>query len=148
MKSKKAFTLLELLVAMAVIAVLISLAVYGILQVQKNSRETQRRKALEDINIGINEYYSLYGEYPENITFVGTEATIGSDPDKEIIVPLKSAAKATASTNDPTTTKLTQYFFGSRDDGYQLAFCREDKGIENAGTSPVEAEENVVCAPR
>ena len=55
MIAKKAFTLLELLVAMAIIAILIALAIFGILQVQKNSRDTQRRKAMEDVKMCIRD---------------------------------------------------------------------------------------------
>ncbi|MBD3362242.1 prepilin-type N-terminal cleavage/methylation domain-containing protein [Candidatus Dojkabacteria bacterium] len=47
--TKKAFSLVELLVAMAIIAVLISIAAYGINIVQRNARDTKRRKAVEDI---------------------------------------------------------------------------------------------------
>lgn len=142
MKSKKAFTLLELLVAMAVIAVLISLAVYGILQVQKNSRETQRRKALEDINIGINEYYSLYGEYPTDIVFNIDEAEITDTFGNTVTIPLKNSAKS--SSTNTTTVNSTQYEFELMGDGYRLAFCREDGRIENGGTS-IDEYDNTIC---
>lgn len=54
MKDKKAFTLVELLVAMAVIAVLITLSVFGIATVQQSARDTQRRSALRDIEVSLN----------------------------------------------------------------------------------------------
>lgn len=138
MKAKKGFTLLELLVAMAIIAVLLALAIFGILQVQKNSRETQRRKALEDINLGINDFYSRYGQNPEYIEFDDDEAkiceNIGTCNSANVIVPLKNSARSNNPNN--TTTNGTEYYFRLLDDGYQLGFCREDDSIENAGTSP------------
>jgi len=144
MKNKKGFTLLELLVAMAIIAVLLALAIFGILQVQKNSRETQRRKALEDINIGINDFYSSYGQYPDHIKFStnDSEAVVCMDAGctgGTVEVGLKNSAKPNSDGAGPTTTNGTQYFYELKGDGYQLAFCREDKESENGGTSPTEA---------
>lgn len=148
MKNKKGFTLIELLVAMAIIAVLLALAVYGILQVQKNSRETQRRKALEDINIGIQDYYSRYGQYPNHIDFVvgSGQAVICigisscTSATNKIDVPLKNSA--IPSGNNPTTVNQTRYIFSLDTDGYQLAFCREDKKVENGGTSSTEVQDS------
>lgn len=142
MKSKKGFTLLELLVAMAIIAVLLALAIFGILQVQKNSRETQRRKALEDINIGINDFYSRYGQYPGNISFDSATSKavictgLGQCTEK-VEVDLKNSAKPS---NTSTTTNQTEYYYNLRNDGYQLAFCREDGEPENGGTSPEKVQ--------
>jgi prepilin-type N-terminal cleavage/methylation domain-containing protein len=143
MKTKKGFTLLELLVAMAIIAVLVALAIFGILQVQKNSRETQRRKALEDVNIGINDFYSRYGQYPRYVDFkyIDSEgdnnARICEDAATcldDVIVPLNNSARANR-TNDKTTTNATYYEYTLDDDGYKLAFCTEDEEIVNGGTS-------------
>ncbi|MBD3362291.1 prepilin-type N-terminal cleavage/methylation domain-containing protein [Candidatus Dojkabacteria bacterium] len=50
-KINKAFSLVELLVAMAIIAVLISIAAYGIQIVQRNARNTKRRKVVEDLQL-------------------------------------------------------------------------------------------------
>lgn len=130
MKAKKAFTLLELLVAMAIIAILISLAIFGILQVQKNSRDTQRRKALEDVNIGIQSFYSKYGQYPDDITFNVNEAVLsGAGTDS---VELKNSAKA----GSTTTTNQTKYSYFNDTDGYKLAYCDEDDEVYNAGIHP------------
>ncbi len=55
MKTKKGFSLVELLVAMAIIAVLISIAAFGISIVQRNARNTQRRKELDNLRLTITE---------------------------------------------------------------------------------------------
>lgn len=130
MKAKKAFTLLELLVAMAIIAILIALAIFGILQVQKNSRDTQRRKALEDVNIGIQSFYSKYGQYPETITFIDNEAELAGAGTGT--VELKNSAKA----GSTTTGNTTKYGYFNDSDGYKLAFCDEDDEVYNAGIHP------------
>lgn len=148
MRNKKGFTLLELLVAMAIIAVLLALAIFGILQVQKNSRETQRRKALEDINIGINDFYSRYGQYPSYINFdpntgkasICLESTSCSTA--SVVVELKNSARPSSNNGtEATTTNSTQYVFVLGVDGYTLAFCREDRTPEDAGTSAIKAQD-------
>ncbi len=64
-KSKfKGFTLLELIVAMAIIAVLIGLSLLGIQTVQRSSRDTERRTTLEAINLELTDYYGNKNAYP------------------------------------------------------------------------------------
>ncbi|MEI6462201.1 MAG: type II secretion system protein [bacterium] len=62
--NNKAFTIVELLVVMAVIGVLLSLAVFGIQALQKNQRETQRLNDLRNIQGSLESYYSKYRRYP------------------------------------------------------------------------------------
>lgn len=61
---KKAFTILELLVVMAVIGVLITLAVVGIQALQKAQRETVKLNDLRNLQGKIEEYYGKYRMYP------------------------------------------------------------------------------------
>lgn len=65
--NKKGFTLIELLVAMAIIAVLIAIAAFGIQILQRNSRNTQRRKILSDIQLVIADVQSNYQDIPREI---------------------------------------------------------------------------------
>ena len=139
MKAKKAFTLLELLVAMAIIAVLIALAIFGIIQVQRNSRETQRRKAAEDINIGIQDFYTTYGEYPDDLTFGKITGNIpgvviSSTASSGVIeVPLKNAAEPSTGTGK-TTAQSTKWYFENTSPGYRLNYCNEREIEVMAGT--------------
>ncbi|MEI6887484.1 MAG: type II secretion system protein [bacterium] len=64
MENKKSFTIVELLVVMAVIGVLLSLAVFGIQALQKSQRETQRLQDLKNIQGELQSYYSKYKRYP------------------------------------------------------------------------------------
>lgn len=61
---KKAFTIVELLVVMAVIGILITLAVVGIQALQKAQRETVRQNDLRNLQAKIEEYYGKYRLYP------------------------------------------------------------------------------------
>ena len=63
-KMKKAFTIVELLVVMAVIGILITLAVVGIQAIQRSQRETTRLNDITNLNSKLTEYYSKYRLYP------------------------------------------------------------------------------------
>jgi prepilin-type N-terminal cleavage/methylation domain-containing protein len=102
-KNKKAFTLIELLVAMAIIGVLIGLSIFGLSAAQRAQRDTERRAALQDMNIGVQAYYEKYGIYPvafeikdvNNVIFCSqTDCTVATA--KSVSVPIKGAATAVA----------------------------------------------------
>jgi len=59
-KFKKGFTMVELLVAMAIIGLLIATAIWGIGVAQQSARNTQRREAGAQILAGFSEYYSRF----------------------------------------------------------------------------------------
>ena len=61
---KKAFTIVELLVVMAVIGILISLAVVGIQAIQRSQRETTRLNDIRNLDAKLAEYYTKYRHYP------------------------------------------------------------------------------------
>lgn len=60
----KAFTIVELLVVMAVIGILITLAVVGIQAIQKSQRETVIGNDMRNIQAALVQYYSKYRTYP------------------------------------------------------------------------------------
>jgi prepilin-type N-terminal cleavage/methylation domain-containing protein len=59
------FTLVELLVVMAILAVLIALSIAGIGYAMRRSRNIGRRSAVESMVIGLEAYYTEHDEYPE-----------------------------------------------------------------------------------
>ena len=148
---KSAFTLVELMVAMAIIGVLLGLAIYGVTAAQRSQRDTERKAALQDINIGIQSYVDTAGQQPSNIIFVrntgtttdpgyayvGGTAAVGVNPAacagncKK--VPLKGAANpsvnGTNTTTVATSTTGTQYTFhgtcGTGLTGYDLSASLE-----------------------
>ena len=61
---KRAFTIVEILVVMAVIGILITLAVVGISAVQKSQRETLRLNDLRNLKIALQDFYTKYRNYP------------------------------------------------------------------------------------
>jgi prepilin-type N-terminal cleavage/methylation domain-containing protein len=60
----KGFTMVELLVAMAIIGMLIAVAIWGISLAQQSSRNTARKTAGATILAGMSEFYSRYNKQP------------------------------------------------------------------------------------
>jgi prepilin-type N-terminal cleavage/methylation domain-containing protein len=73
---RKAFSLTELLVAMAIIAVLIAIAAFGIRILQRNARNTQRRKKNADIEMMIQDIYSQKQQKPGWIEYDPTSKSL------------------------------------------------------------------------
>jgi len=71
-KGLKGFTMVELLVAMAIIGLLIATAIWGIGVAQQSARNTQRREAGAQILAGFSEYYSRFNKQPANAGFTTT----------------------------------------------------------------------------
>ncbi len=62
---RKAFTLLELLVVIGIIAILVSLGTFSYSTAQKKARDTKRRGDIKAISNALEQYYSICGfQYP------------------------------------------------------------------------------------
>jgi len=70
LKNKKGFTMVELLVSMAIIGLLIATAIWGIGLAQQSARNTQRRTAGSMIVAGFAEYYSRFNKQPKAVSYV------------------------------------------------------------------------------
>ncbi len=130
-KKLKAFTLLELIVAMAIIAVLVGLSVIGITTVQRSSRDTERLAALEAINLEVEAWYGNNGSYPSSIVFDNAADTVAVGGTviaggravtlpKGVASAINTALTATSSTETDycyTTTAGTAYSLGVRLEG-------------------------------
>jgi len=80
MQKQKAFTLVELLVVMAIIGILIGLSVFGINAALTASRDTQRSADLNNIRIAIEAYRAdNQGSIPDTITVAANSVTVGGD---------------------------------------------------------------------
>ncbi len=62
--SKKGFTLVELLVVLAIVGILMGLAIGGIQIVQQVNRDTQRKALVRDIQLALESYQERNNKYP------------------------------------------------------------------------------------
>lgn len=75
MKKKTGFTLLELLIVIAIIGILASLATVSYASAQKKARDSQRQSDLKAIQNALEQYYAdNQGSYPTSCAAIG-EAT-------------------------------------------------------------------------
>lgn len=143
MQNKKGFTLLELIVAMAIIAVLMGLSLFGIQAVQRSQRDTERRAALSNVNLEIAAWYGDYGSYPA-VTFDATTSTakIGPTGSTQKTVTLKGAAKV----GTDTTTGTTAYCYnGAGTSTYALGVKLESSAWGTVGTAQQLGNSGVPC---
>ncbi len=77
--SKKGFTLVELLVVMAILAILIGLSVVGIGYALMRSRNIQRATGMANLDTALNEYFSDKSVFPVSTNFpTGVESALSS----------------------------------------------------------------------
>jgi prepilin-type N-terminal cleavage/methylation domain-containing protein len=128
MKVKKAFTLLELMVAMGIVAILAAISVVGVSVVQRSLRNTERRKALESINLAIAEYFGTNGSYPAlgvgGLQFFTDHVELEGNT----IVNLTGSTQATNGTS--TTSAATAYCYTQLNSGGSYSL-----GVDLEGSS-------------
>jgi prepilin-type N-terminal cleavage/methylation domain-containing protein len=130
-KKYSAFTLVELMVAMSIIAILIGLSVFGITTAQRNLRDNQRRDAVKNIAAGLADYYSRNGSYPArtNNTFAG----IGGSNSLGTAAAFKLTGVTTPSGD--STASATWFGYSVANDGYILCAELESGGFFDLGSS-------------
>jgi prepilin-type N-terminal cleavage/methylation domain-containing protein len=142
MKNQKGFTLVELLAAMAIIAVLIGLAVFGINLAQRSARNTQRRSAARDISLAVQAYYEQNGAYPASITWAAGSATVATGNVVTLTGP--TSYKGAITTGNPAAPSAaadgTYWSYGTTTNGYKI--CVNLEGVTasyNGGTDSAAA---------
>lgn len=129
--NKKAFTLLELMVAMGILAVLVGLSIIGIQTVQRSLRNTQRDDVMGAVNLKIQDIYTNTGTYPD-VVFTPDAVFV----DGEEYYKLEGAQKGTTSA-EGTTPAGTAYCYEILPNraSYTLAVQREGSGWNQFGLS-------------
>ncbi len=74
-KSKKAFTLVELLVVIAIIAILATLAIVALQQARKSARDAKRIADIRQMQTALELYFNDWGQYPDAL---GTSIASGT----------------------------------------------------------------------
>lgn len=136
-KKLRGFTLVELLVAMAIIAVLIGLAGFGVSLALRASRDAQRQEAVDSIRVGIADYLARENIYPSSVNYnssTGKMTLVPAPSGNPIEIPLKGVAQvATATDSQGTQFCYNNNLSGS--DGYILGAMLENGKWYELGTS-------------
>ena len=128
------FTLIEMVVVIAVIGVLMTIAFRGTAAIQGGARDVKRVKALNDMKALLEQYYAANGEYPDSDNASCDPAangqrsgTVGWPKAISDLVTSKVIEVATDIQNDPSTSK--QYCYSSSTDKqtYRLGAMMERK---------------------
>lgn len=132
-KQKNAFTLIELMVAMGIIGVLVTLSLLGITIVQRSLRDTQRRDASSAVRLAIESYYTGSAAYPSSISqsSAGTVMNVGSTS-----VALNGPAKGCPTATLTVTGECTIYCYVSNSPNSVYAFGAQlEGGLQQFGNS-------------
>lgn len=118
LQSKKGFTLVEVLIVVAIVGILASFAIVGIGPVQKRGRDARRLSDLRQIQNGLELYFQKNGAYPLG----GGYATMAGL--------LKSNGITQLVPNDPLSNAAKTYWYTTDSGGttYMLAARLEDTG--------------------
>ncbi len=99
-KQHRGFTLIEILIVVAIIAILASVVLVGLGPTQQQGRDARRISDLREVQNALELYYNKYGTYPSDTSW----ATLVTD-----LTSSSTAIGVTQVPNDPTPSK-TYYF--------------------------------------
>ena len=68
MKNKKGFTLIEMLIVVAIIAILSGLILSGLNRARMQSRDARRMADIKNIQAQLEVYYNSHNKYPDSLT--------------------------------------------------------------------------------
>lgn len=143
--------MVEVLVAMAIIAILMGLGIFAIGIVQRNGRDTVRKAAIAEMEKKSADVFDQFGVNPVRISFVAASpenyVLLCADNAciKNVRLDLENAAKVNGSRFFPsnvgystgccTSKEYTRYYMSFNSDGYAYAACLENKQLHYGGTS-------------
>jgi prepilin-type N-terminal cleavage/methylation domain-containing protein len=129
-KTDKGFTIIELLVAMAILGLLIAILIPGIAIVRRGARNTARRTSLQAIQALVEEVYGTTRQYPAAsanapVTTAITTATLRAAVDQQFTT-VTAAANCTTAPNQ--NQFMYRYVRNATSTGYTLVACMEPRG--------------------
>lgn len=120
MKKIPGFSLTEIIIVMAIIALLASLGIYGLSVAQRTSRDDERKIVASNISTAVDNYFRSNGFYPNSstdITWSQNQVVVGS-----ATIPLVGPKRYSATATDATKTR---YFYQRDTRGYVLCTLLE-----------------------
>ena len=111
MNFKKGFTIVEIIIVIAIMAILTAIAIPSLNNVRAKNRDTERIADIGTIQLGLLNYYSKYGSYPTVLDpndpnlkqYISADAFVGPDGKSYGYVPLTRSG----------STNCTSYHLGT-----------------------------------
>lgn len=139
-QSTSGFTLMELLVVMAILGVLIVAGLGSFTSSQKKSRDVKRKSDLRQISLAMETYYNDFGSYPSSDSSThqikgcgvsGTTACDWGSPWKKTPATGAATVYMIALPDDPSSSR--SYYYDSDGTYYKLYASLENDRDEGAG---------------
>ncbi len=135
-KKKNAFTLIELMVAMGIIGVLVTLSLLGITIVQRSLRDTQRRDSLSAVRLAVEGHYTNNSSYPLVIEIkTGGDKMIVGTEEVALNGPGKACAASVTVAQAASDASCTVYCYNSAGTTYSLGAQVEGGNITQVGNA-------------
>lgn len=141
--ARKGFTLIEILIVVAIIAILASVVLVGLGPTQEAGRDARRLSDLTEVQNGLELYYNMCGYYPGTATAApcGGYFTVGTTWSDLQTILEKSPLGITTVPVDPTAGRT--YTYSTLPDGssYMLSATLENKqnSVFSTYTAPTGA---------
>ncbi|MCL4406106.1 MAG: type II secretion system GspH family protein [Patescibacteria group bacterium] len=143
MKSQKGFTLVEMVIVIAVIGILMGLVFNGTRSVQANARDTRRQADLKKVQTYLELYFNKCGHYPvTTFTIPADSCKITAAPTYNQLVTLLESTVASGGEmpHDPITTPGHEYQYGVDIAAGQQGFdyvlgAQMEKGVPTGGVT-------------
>ena len=119
-RGKRAFTLVELLVSVAIISLLTTISIISSSELRRNSKDAKRLNSVKQIQLALELYRRDTGAYPDTLNFGEKLA----NPSNNLIIYLKKIP----SNPKPESIELcpiAEYSYESDGKYYYLEFCLE-----------------------
>lgn len=144
----KAFTLVELMVVITIIAIMTSIAVFGLSSVRQKAQDTSHLSGIRDLQLSLEAYKSVNGTYPEAGTQGSTAYITGLSPTFMSKLPYDNGQSASTGYGYAVTSDKKSYCVyvrgnifkpESQTDLYDAACSKTWKACRGSNTSSLPA---------
>jgi len=122
---KKAYTLIEMLMVVAIIGVLASSILIGLGSTRAKARDSRRITDLKSTQTALELYYSKYNSYPARI--IDSNETWSWDELTDILTSEETGINITKIPKDPLASSGKNYFYATNGQEYILGALLETK---------------------
>jgi general secretion pathway protein G len=126
--SRKGFTLIEILIVVAIISILASVVLVGLGPTQQSGRDARRLSDIREVQTGLELYFSKCGFYPGSASCGGAGTAI--DYTNMATALTGSSIGVSTVPNDPTVGK--SYWYGTNAGGTSYVLCTALENANNA----------------